>query len=664
MRVPATAWLLAGLCLAPALARAAPGFTTTCPDALREHQVDDLVTRLRTVDDGCRLERIDTAAANTVIEWSHAGRTHTALIAPRGCLREPNLRGSDIDAHIPDSLTACPGAHAALAAFLAAAHRLAPVVAGDGQHSEETTLADPRRVATVAWLAALLLALSLALRRLRSPRSPDDRSWSALAAALFVLGLIARFAVEPAPANWYGAFLPLDGWGDLRFGSAAAVLQAAVRAVLPWTADAAFTLVRITGSLAVPLIIFLVRRLGGSLLAAAFAGVIVALAPIPVRLSASSSEHVLAATLALAAWVTWLRTAEDPTRLPRLLAVTLAALAALTRIDSLPQLALIPLWTTLFIRPSHTSALPRRRRRLDAAFFYGALAVVALHGYLDIVVPSHHPGPELHGVLQASKRLLSQLWIAASTPPHWLTFPTLALVLLGLAAAVARREWRLLLTCLASLALVFIPLGRNLVHDGLTGARYFILLTPLLALSVVPLLAWLTARWPARRLALLLPPFVALELWSARPGWRHETTFQAEHRLLGTALADPHYEDCTLWFVRPRQPTGEPDLDCCLDPEQSPLPLQYPHIRFAPVATDRPLDDATGCHLYYRGAICSLDPALAPAAPRAAARILAACARLPAAHELLRAEVPLDTITPRSRTPPVITLSIRGDNHP
>lgn len=655
MRSRRPAWLLAGLCLAaPSVARAAPGFTDRCDDALRAAQIDELVTRLRAVDDaGCRLGRVDTEGHRTILDWQRDAHTHTALLAPRGCLVEPTHTGTDLAAHLPSALMACPNAHATLEAFITTSHSLAPIIINDGGwHPDEPTLADPRIVAIALFLAAALLALTIALRDRRTPRTRDDRRWLALSLTLFVLALLARLAVTAAPANWYGAFLPPAGWGDLRFGAGAAVLQSAVRAILPWTVDTAFTVFRLLGAFAVPLTVSLARRLGGSLAAAALAGLLVAFAPIPVRLSASSSEHILATTFALAAWTTWLRTAGDPAILPRLLALMLAALAAVTRVDCVPQLALIPLWTTLHTRPEW---LPLHTRLRDAALYLITLAVVAVYGYVDIVRPSHHPGPELHGIIQAIKHLLSQFWTVALAPPHWITASTLLITILGLLTA---RSWRWPLAVLLSLACIFIPLGRTLVHDGLTGARYFVLLPALLALTSLPLLPWLAARWPTRRTHLLVPCLAATELVLAQPGWRHETTFQAEHRFLRDALADPHLADCTLWFVRPRQPTREPDLDCCLSPEQSPLALQYPRLRF----TDRPPDDSPGCHLFYEGAICSLDPALAPDSPQAAARILAACDRLrdQPAHEVARATVPLDTVTPRSSAAPTVSLKIRG----
>lgn len=720
-------------------------FTAACDAALRKPQIDDLVARLRAAGGACRLGSITTDSFRTTVDWRRDDRVHTARVAPRACLSPATLVGPSLALDVPADLGAdCPEAHAALTAFAAADHDLAaPPRPAAGWQPEEPRLADPRRVAAVLAILALLLG-ALALRRrpvpsdtspvpadsppLSTPPVHSDRSharpapppaaqpvpkdsplahpasappvpadsphlhpspvpsdaspvpadiphherrWWALAAALFALGLAARHAVVPGPANWYGAFLPPEGWGDLRFGPGAAVLQSAARAVLPWTADVAHGLVRLTGALVVPLVVLLVRRLGGTLAAAALAGLLVAFAPIPVRLSASSAEHVLAGTLALGAWVVWLRTASDPSAVPRLLAVVLAALAVLTRADCLPQLAAIPLWTTLaaptpLAPPSArtpTLLAPARRRR-DAAAFLAALAAIGLHAYVDIVLPSHHPGPDAHALFQTAKKLLSQFWTVALAPPHWLPQPALLLSVLGLLAAVALRRWRLLLAVLATLVLVFVPLGRNLVHDGLTGARYFVLLAPLLALAAAAGSAWLATR-PAvtpRRAAIGLGLVGLLHLDTSQPGWQHETTFQAEHRLLARVLADPTLAGCTLWYVPPRQPVHEPDLDCCLDPGRSPLVLHAPEIRLRPVPSDLALDDGAGCHLYYEGAICSLDPALAPESPQTASLVRTQCdllRRHVGERELFRATVTRDTLSPRSPASPTIGLTLR-----
>ncbi len=669
--------IVLAILLAPRSAQAAPGFTERCEAALPKEQVDELVAAMRAAEGTCRLERVDTTTFRTLIEWVAGDRQLRVLLGPRACVVEPSHVGTDLAFHAPDELAAaCPEALAALQGFVGEAREVAQISDAHPpqwtSEPEQTTFADPLIAAGMAWIAALGLALILAWRSRQAAREgPEDRGWAGLAVGGFVLGLAARFAVEPSLGNWYGAFLPAESWGELRFGSSGAVLQAGVRAILPWTIEVAFGLARVVGALAVPLTIVLVRRLGGSLAAAALAGIVIALAPIPVRLSASSSEHLLAATLALAAWLTWMRTATDPSALPRVLAIVLVWLAVLARVDCLPQLALIPLWTTLGQPIEPREWLPIGRRLVDAAWFALCLAAILVHAWLTIVVPSNHPGPNVEGIERTIGLLFTQLWIAVIEPPHWITPTCFALVVLGLIAAIVGKRWRLLAVILASWALIFIPLGRNLSHDGLTGARYFVVLLPLLAI-VASLSVELVQRWlPAaqqrqRQIAIAgLTTIATLEALAAQPGWRHEYTFQAEYRVLAHALGE-HASDldgCNLWFVRPRQTTGEPDLDCCLWPGNSPLTLVAPNLRFRAIPLDRDPDDGEGCQLYYEGSVCALDPAQIDLSPIAVERILDQCGRLrerAGDHELASEGVTDVTLNPRFHGRPWLRLTARG----
>lgn len=666
MTARSLAWLVALLLLLllafPRAAQASPGFTEKCEAALPKEQVDDLVAAMRAVEGSCALERVDTTTFRTVIEWNAGERSMVVLLGPRGCVVEPSQVGSDLALAAPDELgRACPEVLAALQEFVGEPHEIAELSnvrpTQWSSEPEQRTFADPLITAAVAWLAVLLLVALRGWRR-REAFGPEDRRWAWLAAGGFAIGLLARFIVEPSIGNWYGAFLPAAGWGELRFGSTAAILQAGARAIGPWTVEVAYGLFRTVGALAVPLVIMLVRRLGGSLSAAALAGLVVALEPIPVRISASSSEHALAATLALAAWVTWMRTATDASALPRVLAILLAWLAVMARVDCLPQLALIPLWTVLYSRDSW---LPLARRLVDAAWFAACLAAILVHAWFTIVVPSNHPGPNRIGIIRTIELLFAQFWIIMIEPPHWLTPTCFAAVVLGLLAAVVQRRWRLLAAVLLSVALIFVPLGRNLSHDGLTGARYFVLLMPLLAVS-----ASVLAERIGNKLALVgLASFAALELLAAQPGWRHEYTFQAEHRFLARALREHagQLDGCTLWFVRPRQGLAEADLDCCLWPGKSPLSLLAPELRFRPVPAERELDDEQGCHLYYQGSVCELDPAKSELSPRTVARIFEQCERLrqhAGERELASESVTDVTLSPRFHAPPSVWLRARG----
>ena len=365
------------------------------------------------------------------------------------------------------------------------------------------------------------------------------------------------------------------------------------------------------------------------------AGVLLAFAPIAVRLSASSSEHVLAGTLALAAWTVWLRSASDPSLLPRALTLVLMVLAVLTRADCWPQLALIPLWTLLG-KPAGERGQSWRslaRRGVDAIGIWLGWAALGVYAWFRVVVPSNHPGPDPVGVESTLRVLFSQLWVAASEPPHWLSPVCFALMIVGLGVLIVDRRFAVLGAALVSLAVIFVPLGRNLTHDGLTGARYFVL--------ALPLFVWVAGqtgdvieracgmlREDRRRPVLLAGALVlaVLEGLAVRPAWRHEYTFQAEYVVLAEQLrAAESLDGCTLWFVTPRQATGEPDLDCCLAPDRSPLTLIDPGLRVRPYPNAREPDDSEGCHLYYYGAVCSIDPELAPRTPKGLARIRAQC---------------------------------------
>jgi hypothetical protein len=666
------------------VASAAPGFGETCEQALPKEQVDELVERMRAIgaQGPCSLGRVDTSLFQTLIEWRHRedGETLVVLLGPRGCVLEPSHEGQDLAYYAPPELAErCPGALAGVREFVGEPREeLVPVVRGQApelsSEPERLRLADPLVVASAGWLAALILAAIAGFRGLRRVREDEAarteaRRFGLAAAAMFGLALWARFAVVASLGNWYGPFLPAEGLGELRFGASSAVLQAVVRALSPWTAAVAFGLDRVIGALAIPLVMLLVRRLGGSLAASVVAGLLLALAPIPVRLSASSSEHVLAGTLALAAWAVWLRAAVDPSPVPRLLSVALVLLAVLTRVDCWPQLCLIPLWT-LLARPPQREPGPRwqplGRRFGDALFFGLCWAAIGVYGWFEVVLPSNHPGPEAEGIHYTAKVLVSQLWIAAAEPPHWISPVTLAAVVLGLGYALFARRFGLAIAALASWALIFVPLGRNLTHDGLVGARYFVLALPVLVVlagqvgdAAEALLARVRTQLRGPILAAAGLALALLAGLAARPGWRHEYTFQAEYLFLAEQLAGRDLDGCTLWFVRPRQPTGEPDLDCCLAPDRSPLALVAPQLSFRSMPGKREPADEQGCHLYYLGSMCSIDPELAPRVPEGVARIHDQCERLrnrPGLEPLARQEVSEANLNHRWHGPPLVEL--------
>jgi hypothetical protein len=696
--------------LYPARAHAAPGFSDTCERALAKQQIDELLDRMRPIAAAgpCTLGRVDTTLFRTQIEWQSEAGSHTTLLGPRGCVLEPTHEGTDLAYYAPPELgEQCPAALADLRAFVgeAAREELALVVADQvpersevGDSAEAIDIADPLVLASIGWLAALILGAIAAVQgwgrlragSLRVPRAAGLHArgnrpysafglragslrvpradWGLAMLALFVLALVPRFWVVASVGNWYGAFLPVEGVGELRFGAGSAVLQAVARAISPWTVDVAFGLTRVVGALAVPLVVLLVRRLGGSLSAGVVAGLLLALAPIAVRLSASSSEHVLAGTLALAAWATALRGAADPSVVPRWLSVALMLLAVLTRVDCWPQLSLIVVWSVAspVFEADRVRWLPASRRWADALFYALCWGAIGVYAWFRLVLPSNHPGPELDGIRDAAKLLAWQFWVATSEPPHWISPVCFGLAVLGIGAAIRAKRWRLLVAAALSLALIFIPIGRNLTHDGLTGARYFVLALPVLVLLAAQVGeaadAYLQGPRARHRRVILGAGALAIATFgslAARPGWRHEYTFQAEYLFLAEHLQGRDLDGCTLWFVRPRQPTSEVDLDCCLAPDRSPLRLVAPQLRFRSMPSAGEPNDAQGCHLYYKGSVCAIDPSLSPRAPDSVARILDQCDRLRRrAGELVlgREQLTPNSLYQRWRAPPVVEL--------
>jgi hypothetical protein len=675
--------VLALLLLGPRSGLASPGFTQTCESALAKEQIDDLLERMRTLATAgpCELERLDTSMFRTLIVWRRGDEVHEVLLGPRGCVTEPSHEGAALAFHASAEFgEACPAALAGVREFVGEPQvDLLPVVRGQAPEIPEDPdaigVGDPLVIASAAWLAALILAGIAGVQHWRQVRADvAAQRFAVVLGGMFVLALVLRFAVVASVGNWYGGFLPASGGigalGELRFGASSAVLQAVVRAVSPWTVEVAFALVRVTGALAIPLVMLLVRRLGGSLSASVVAGLLLAFAPIAVRLSASSSEHVLAGTLALAAWAVWLRSASDPSKLVRALSLVLVVLAVLTRVDCWPQLSLIPLWTLLGRAREHDWR-SLRSRVLDALGFWLGWALLGVYAWFHVVLPSNHPGPEPEGIRATIEVLFSQLWVAASEPPHWLSPVSFALLVLGVIAAAVAKRFGLLLAAVVSLALIFVPLGRNLTHDGLTGARYFVLALPLLVMlaaqtgdALERLSTKLPGAWRRPMLIATMAGLALCEGLAARPGWRHEYTFQAEYLVLAEQLSaarasGQELDGCTLWFVSPRQATGEPDLDCCLAPDRSPLSLLAPGLRMRPFPHNRPPEAIDGCQLYYYGSLCSIDPELAPRVPEGVARIRTQCEALRTrggTDVLDRREVTDVNLHPRWRSPPLVEL--------
>lgn len=677
---------LAGL-LSAARARAAePSGFRACGQAMTADQVHRLFRELESVSgrDGCKLEDVSTKRSATRVTWSVQGvKLPPALVAPRGCLVSPDLEGRQLQGAVPPVVQkTCPTSYAKLRTLLARrvgnlapAHKAGEAAARLGvvpvivclvalalllllaivlprlwhrsllgvkgrwwllfgmcafllaitSLQEAGVVVRPGVVSvTVAvFVLSLLLAVALAIRGLsrREPLGVEGRRWLLLGTAAFLLALLLRLSVRPSLANWYTIMLPASGAMDGRFGPGGLVLQRALSLVLPWTDRTLFTANAVIGSFAVAVAVGIARERRMPLAAAGALAVFFALAPLHVRISASPSEHVLASTLALVALWLWLRAQRLDSSLQGGLALLLLGGAVLTRAEIWIQLAAIGLWGVL--RDPEERALDTRGRRRFALVFAAVWMLVGVYAYFAIVVPSQHPGPDLRGIENAAGQLLAQYWHVAFSQPRWVSPLAVLLALPGTVFLFVRRRW-LLLGIALFLALAFVPLGRDLQHDGLLGARYFLATLPvflmlpacglyacgrgiagvLRRLPRLPRLAGVTRVQQAVTALLLL--VVGLGDWSlSKSAYRARYTFQDEYDFLRGALARVP-DGCTVTSVPIRSKRYHRDLDCCLEMDLSPLSIVYPHLHFA--SLDKPGEiDGPGCRYYYESSVCSID---------------------------------------------------------
>jgi len=479
-----------------------------------------------------------------------------------------------------------------------------------------------------------LLAAGRCLRRRLSGSSAGGRPGSAPALwpallALPAAALAVRVLVEPSLANWYSVVLPPEGRSsDMRFGPMYFIMHEALRALGIWSDGTLFLLNACLGALAV---LFFTLAMGerrisaGARFAAALCLIV---APLHVRISASSSEHVLSSTLTVMALWLWLRALNRRDLVLGLLALSLLPLVAFTRAEAWVQLAAIPLWGLLRDRGERLHDVPGegRLRMTSTLVFWLTWALLGLLTYDLVVQHSQHPGPTMRGIAQTARNLFWQYLDVGFAPPYWFSPAAVLLAAAGLPVMAFRRP-RLLAGVLLTLVLCFVPLGRNLQHDGILGSRYFLLSIPVFlvmsgygweAVRRIPARlfprgapAWwgwfrldqaVAAAWAVALLVALLPP--------ALTAYRATYAFQAEYRILRGALAEAD-PGCVVTQI-PVRAVGERDLDCCLDVPRTPLTAAFPDLEFRNLP-DRihpdHLLDLTGnesCVYYYAGATCSL----------------------------------------------------------
>lgn len=595
-----------------------------CDKALSTDQVKQLFDELKQVSgrDGCKLEEVKTRIQATRITWSRNGKMlPPALVGPRGCLRAPDPGGTQLQATVPPEVRrSCPTSAAKLDTLmkrsvgpLASARRT-----GTALRFVPQQFVNYLTVAVFALSALLALLLLVGSARRWKLGEPATRRWALVAGAAFGVALLLRLSVDPAPANWYSVVLPASGELGSRFGPGCLVLQRAAKALLPWTDTTLFIVNVVIGALAIPLAVAIARERRLPLAVGAALGILFALAPLHVRISASASQHVLASTLTLAALWLWLRAERQRSALEAALALLLVAAVALTRAEAWIQLGAIGVWGLL--RDSGEPASTASVRRRYAAAFFAFWAAVGIGSYFLLVVPSHHPMPDIEGIRYTAWHLAAQYPDVAFAPPHWVS-PLVVILAVPGAVYLLFTRWRLLASIVTFLVLAFVPLGRTLQHDGLLGARYFLATIPLfLILSASGLYACARGVVGAARLAprlarsaWLQPAVVGVVLLAAglgdlalaAPAYRARYTFQDEYAFLRQSLARVP-AGCTVVGLGLRSPHFQRDLDCCLDIHNSPLSLAYPRLHLTTVPSPRYLR-GPGCRYYYQSAACAID---------------------------------------------------------
>ncbi len=591
-----------------------------CRQALTAEQVQRIFNELKSVSgrDGCKLEDVSTKRSITNIIWSHNGeKLPPALLAPRGCLATHDLDGAQLQASVPAGVRkSCRTAYATLDGLVG--RRVGTLVTQQNSDVPPSAIAVPATVCVFVLLPLLALAVGIQTFRRRPQLGSEGRRFLLLGAFAFLLALVLRLFVEPSLANWYTIVLPASGAMGGRFGPGWVVLQRALSIAVPWTDTTLFSANIVIGAFAVALSVGIARERRMPAAAAGALAVLFALAPLHVRISASPSAHVLASTLALAALWLWLRAQRLGSKLHAALALLLMAAAVLTRAEIWVQLGAIGLWAAL--RDPQEQAAGASRRLRFALTFAGAWALLGAFAYFAIVVPSHHPAPDTQGMRRAASQLLAQYWDVAFSSPHWVSPLAVLLALPGVVYVLVYR-WRLLAGIVLFLVMAFVPLGRTLQHDGLLGARYFLATLPLFlmlpayglhacaqglvrALRRVPRLSGAARLQPTATTLLLLA--IGFGDWALSvPAYRARYAFQDEYDFLRVALARVP-DGCTVASVPVRSVHYHRDLDCCLDPDHSPLSLAYPRLRFARL--DKPGDiEGPGCRYYYESSLCSID---------------------------------------------------------
>jgi hypothetical protein len=617
------------LALATPVAHAAQ---SGCGDGISQQTTQRLFTVLNQPPDetDCRFEGVQTERSALSARWSYRGALLPPLrVVARQCAPDPGPGSEPFVLEVPDEIGArCPSVLPRIDAFVAQVSAETPV-------GRRGSLDDPL-YRGARWLFVVLGGVLAALLLRGASRWRFlDASWTALGLAAFSLAVAVRAALPFSLGNWYAEVLPASGAPPpMRFGPGLYAFQSLLRDAGLWNSDALVVSQLVIGAAAVPLLLGVMRELRLGIDAAAAALLLLALAPFHARLSATSSEHVLASTLCLALLLCWLRAPRDALSFAAALLLFPAVCA--TRADSAVQALLVLPWPLLVDRIERAPDRWPERRWQCATMAAVALVSVAAT-YQLIVVPSQHPRPDWAGHLFALRWMLPQFWLLATTDPRWFSLPAVLLATVGLVPMALRRPL-LWLRLAATVLVAFIAAGRTFMHDELLGARYFLFTIPIFLIAAGYGFEFLTRLAPSRlRRAAAATGIAGLALWTgmaARSAYAARYAFEDEYRFARQALTQLP-AGCTVYQVAVRDDALPRDLDCCLDLPRSPLALDYPALRFRVLPADvaAAVPAAGSCAAYFEGVACAITPgppqALGHAlASRAAEHFGERCARV------------------------------------
>ncbi|MBI3783599.1 MAG: hypothetical protein HY270_09370 [Deltaproteobacteria bacterium] len=588
------------------LAALARGETADCRKAISQETTQRLFAVLNhpPSEPQCKFEGLSTNLGRMEARWSHAGVMLPAInVVARECA--PPLSESVGAFGVvtpPEIVRQCPSVGRQIERFK---EELATEVAAGAIGN----LDDPLfRTARLLFMAIILVSLGLALRG-GMDLANRDRRWVVVGAVSFAAALGLRAALPFSIGNWYSEVLPVSGpppWP--RFGPGLYAFQSLLRDADLWTPAALAVSQLVLGSLALPLLLGVLWELRVGLEAASLTLLLLVCAPFHARLSATTSEHVLASTLCLGLLLSWLRAMRAGGATWWLLTCLLFPAVCLTRVDMAVQALLVLVWPFLLDKIERQQRPPPRAIWLRLAAL--ALVVVATLWivYRYVALPSHHPMPG-EGRLLVLRQLLPQYWQLATGEPAWMSLPAVLLAVLGAIVMLVRRPI-LLMRVAGTVVIAFVALARGFLPDELLGARYFLLTIAIFLIASGQGFEALLDIVPRRyRPGFAVAAMVVIGVWSAAAGrtaYAVRYAFQDEYTFLRQALAKLP-DGCTVYAVPIRDEAFPVDLDCCLDMRRSPLVLDFPKLHFDELPQDpASIFAAASCVAYYESVSCSI----------------------------------------------------------